>query len=121
MRHLRTYRAPLLVGGLALLFACSSDSTPTGGDGNPSTGTVSVVDNAFVPGAVTILRGQTVGWRWNGRALHNVTFDDASIGNSPTQENGSFERTFPDAGEFTYFCTVHGRALMSGKVTVSGG
>jgi len=106
-----------------LFFACSSDSTPTGGgydNGGSSIGSVSVVDNAFIPGAVTILKGQTVMWTWSGRNLHDVVFDDTSLGDSPTQRDGSFQKTFPDAGEFTYYCTIHGRAVMSGKVTVTG-
>jgi len=105
---------------MLLLAACSSDKTPTGQYGTMPTGNVSVVDNAFIPAATTIQVGQTVTWTWNGNNLHDVTFDNAAIGNSAAQTSGSFQKTFPSAGEYTYYCTVHSRAIMSGRVTVTG-
>jgi plastocyanin len=59
-----------------------------------------------------------VTWTWQGLNQHNVTFDNAAIGNSSTKSSGAFTRMFDSAGEFTYYCTVHGRG-MSGKVTVT--
>jgi plastocyanin len=37
---------------------------------------------------------------------------------SPVQSAGRFSRAFPTAGSYTYFCSVHGRAVMSGIVVV---
>ena len=122
--HLRSPNrlALALLGPAILVAACSGSDTPTGQyGGTVPTGSVSVVDNAFIPAAATIQVGQTVTWTWNGSGLHDVTFDDAAIGNSATQTSGSFQKTFPSAGEYTYYCTVHSRAIMSGRVTVTGG
>ena len=79
-----------------------------------------ILDNRFMPSVNSIDVGVTATWTWGGINPHNVTFDDPGIGNSNTQTAGTFEKTFNEAGEFTYFCTVHGRALMSGRVVVGG-
>lgn len=108
-------------------LACGGDDGMTGtggnGDGNGNGGgtqtqetSVSVRDNLFDPDQNTISAGQTVTWTWAGSNSHNVTFDDAGIGNSVTQSAGSFQKTFSQTGNFTYYCTVHGRAVMSGEV-----
>ncbi len=46
---------------------------------------------------------------------HNVTFDDGPA--SPTQEVGSFSRTFATAATYNYHCTVH-PTFMTGTVRV---
>ena len=61
---------------------------------------------------------RTVTWLWTGSNQHNVTFDDERLANSVTRVDGSFQQAFDTAGEFTYFCSIHGRAVMSGRVVV---
>jgi plastocyanin len=68
-----------------------------------------------VRSTVRVLQGGTVTWAWQGNNLHNVTF--TGVPASATQTDGEFERTFADAGSFSYLCTVHGQS-MSGTVTV---
>jgi plastocyanin len=46
-----------------------------------------------------------------------VTFDDGAPGAAAKSE-GTFARTFANAGTFTYYCTSHGRTAMSGSVIV---
>ena len=108
--------------GLALLITagCSDDGGPSVDDGDDPTATLSVgvVDNSFTPPANAIGAGQTVTWTWNGNNPHNVTFDDGALVASTTQTGGTFTTTFAAAGEFSYFCTVHGRSVMSGTVVV---
>ncbi len=107
-----------LVGAL-FAAACGDDDSSGPGPG-PETGPVRVDDNFFAPGTVTATRvdgtAQVV-WNWAGSNLHNVTFD-AGPPHSDTQSSGSFSRDFSEPGSFTYICTVHGRAVMSGTVTV---
>ena len=65
-------------------------------------------------------------WAWNSCSgdvysgqtcvSHSVTFDDAVT--SPTQDHGTFSRTFAAAGTYNYHCVVHGAAAMSGSITV---
>jgi len=121
-------RAAWLVSLLAVACA-SGDNTPTGtppnggdpgGAAPPGTAAVTIGDNFFRPAQVTLARvaGQAaVTWTWSGSDQHNVTFD-AGGPNSVTQSSGTFTRTLTDAGSFTYICTIHGRAVMSGTVEV---
>ena len=94
-------------------------NTPPPADG------ISVTNDAFSPGTKTIAVGSTVRWAWNsctgdsynGQTCtsHSVTFDDGTA--SPTQDQGTFSRTFNAAGVYNYHCSVHGTA-MSGSITV---
>ena len=91
----------------------------------PTTATVTVGAGgalAFSPQSVNIAAGGTVTWNWaaGNTMLHNVTSGDATpaFAASPTQMSGSFQATFPTAGSFFYFCTVHGRNVMNGTVIV---
>lgn len=89
---------------------------------------VEVVNNEFRPREVTILAGEKVTWRFTGTAPHSVTADDRSFDShpncSPACSNAAsppFERTFPSAGTFRYFCKIHGArggSGMSGTVVV---
>ncbi len=112
-----------IVGIVGLVPACGDSTTqPDPGPSGPTVTTaVNVIDNSFSPTSNAVTTGQTVTWTWNGSNSnsHNVTFDDPSIGNSATKTSGSFARTFDAVGDFTYFCTVHGRAVMSGTVKVA--
>jgi plastocyanin len=122
----------LILAGLTAVVACSSSEpgpTTPGGSGpggsdpdNPGTiaAEVTVRDNFFQAASVTVSRGATgatVRWTWAGSTLHNVTFD-AGAPHSPSRSSGTFSRTFSNTGEFTYFCSIHGRSVMSGVVIV---
>jgi len=97
----------------AALGACG-DGVITGGSG--STTEIKVGNNFFSPSTSRVPAGSTVTWTWNsGSALHNVTFDDGPA--SVNQSSGTFQRSFPDAGDFPYECTLHG-AAMSGTIVV---
>lgn len=101
---------------------CGGDS-PTGGDGDDGgdivpvvTTSVNIVDAAFTPPNIQVTGGQAVTWTWVGSLSHNVTFTNASIGNSLTQTGGSYVASMPTSpGVYPYNCTVHG---FSGTVTV---
>jgi len=104
----------------------SVTSPPPGGTNNPppSNG-VTVSNNAFSPANKSVPVGSTVQWSWNtctgdvytGQTCssHSVTFDDGQ--GSPTQDQGSYSRTFSAAGTYNYHCAVHG-AAMAGSITV---
>ncbi len=83
----------------------------------PGASEVNVADNNFSPASLTASVGTTVQWTWVGANSHNVTFDDG-VENSFTQTSGTHMRQFTAAGSFTYICTIHGRAVMSGEVVV---
>jgi len=117
---------------VAAVYACGgggSATAPTKQSGNtpPPAGGVSVTNDAFSPATKTISTGTTVKWAWNTCSgdpyyggtttcvSHSVTFDDGAT--SPTQDQGTFERTFNTAGTFNYHCLIHGSA-MTGTITV---
>jgi plastocyanin len=120
-------RGRILLGRLALLslVACGGgggSDTPTApgaGAGGPGA-TVTVGNDFYKPAQMTVPVGTTVTWQWSqGDTLHSVTFDDGPT--SEIQSSGTFQRAFGTAGTYTYFCKVHGRAIMSGTVTVGSG
>jgi plastocyanin len=133
---MRSFRAlSILLSGLAIAACGSSggtEPTPTPPASNPPGGgntgvTVTVNNNDYSPGQVSVARGTTVTWRWNSCTgdpyggqlctFHSVTFDDGGP-SAAAQNDGSFARSFSSAGTFTYYCTSHGRTAMSGSVTV---
>lgn len=118
-------RGRSLLSGLALLSlaACGGgggSDTPTAPSPGASTATVTVGNDFFNPAQLTVAVGTTVTWQWAaGDTTHSVTFDDGPT--SDIQTSGTFQRAFGTAGTYTYFCKVHGRAVMSGTVTVGSG
>lgn len=136
---MRPRRALLVILAAFCAASCGSSGTTEpapaagtggGGGGGGGTGnriTVTVSNNAYTPDQVSIAKGATVTWQWDSCtgdgyggqecAFHTVTFDDG--GSSATARNeGTFARTFANAGTYTYYCTAHGRSVMSGAVAV---
>ena len=106
---------------VATLVGCGGDDAAQlmdPGQGPIATTSVNIVDFSFTPPDIRVIVSDTVTWNWQGSAQHNVTFDNPGVGNSPTQNTGTFSRGFGNTGTFTYFCTVHGRSVMSGSVLV---
>jgi plastocyanin len=120
------------------VVAASCGGAVGNGDGtttsitNPTTpanpNTITLQSSSFLPGSMSVATGTTVTWMWNdcavggygssaGCVMHNVTFDDGSGLVSPTQDSGTFSRTFTTAGTYKYHCAIHGSA-MSGQIVV---
>lgn len=128
-------RAGVVLAVVGLTSCGSSGGTepaPLGGGGSGGGGggtgvTVTVSNNDYSPEQVAVARGTTVTWRWDSCtgdgyggqvcASHSVTFDDGGPSAAP-KSDGTFARTFANAGTFTYYCTAHGRTAMSGSVVV---
>ena len=138
MVHVRLTAAAVLVTGGLLLTSCGGgggggySTAPPGNNNNnnntPPTATtsVSVKNNTFTPGDISVSSGVTVTWTWDSCTDdgyggpqtcvdHNVTFDDGAV--SPTKSSGVYTRSFATAGTYPYHCAVHG-AAMSGRVVV---
>lgn len=87
---------------------------------------VTVVNNSFTPASLNVPAGSTVTWTWNtcsggdgygaGQTCvnHDIVFDDGATSGSKSQ--GSYQRRFATAGTYPYRCSIHGAAVMSGKV-----
>ena len=83
--------------------------------------TVTIVDNAFGPGSVSIVQGGTVTWLWssNNTMQHNVRWGAGPVlpTGSATQATGApYEVTFTQFGTYEFNCSVH--VGMSGTVFV---
>ena len=127
-----TPKGAYLTAALITAAACGGGGDePTGpptGNNNtpPPAGGISVTNNAFTPADKTISVGTTVTWAWSTCTggdgydtetcvAHSVNFDDGP--SSPTQEKGSYVRTFTTPGSYPYHCSVHGTA-MAGRIVV---
>ena len=86
---------------------------------------VDIKDLAYSPSSIQIVQGVTVTWTNSEEIMpHDVTSGtqgqpDAGLlfGSEIVLPGQSFEATFPDAGEFVYFCKLH--PTMTGVVTVT--
>ncbi len=112
--------------GLAACEGLGSGLTGTIGGGggggsntNPLVATVRITNFAFVSNAVSIRPGGSVTWTWDtpDTTSHNVTFVANSTWNSGTRRTGPHVVQFPQAGTFSYVCTLHNG--MNGVVTVN--
>jgi plastocyanin len=110
-------RQLLSLGTLLAVLAGFALAAPAAPHALAATADVSVQDNLYTPGTVTINVGDTVHWTWTGLNSHTVTATDSSFDSGSPQTSGTFDHTFSTAGTFTYLCQVHGTA-MSGTVVV---
>lgn len=75
---------------------------------------VTMSDFKFMPGIISISKGDTVIWKNTDSAGHDVSVSGIT---SPIFGNGqTFSFTFNETGTFDYFCTVH--PTMTGQVVV---
>lgn len=80
---------------------------------------VFVQSNFYSPGETTVRPGGKVVWGL-ADGTHSVTAVDGSF-NQPAGSNWPpFMVTFQTPGTYEYFCTVHGKDAMSGKIIVEG-
>jgi plastocyanin len=77
---------------------------------------VSVIDNDFTPRTLTVNKGATVTWTFDGDLPHNVTDDRGAFASETLGKGESYARTFDAAGVFYYYCTIH--HAMLGTLTV---
>lgn len=76
-----------------------------------------VIENAaFNPTDVEIKTGSTVEWINQDGFQHTVTFNNGAA-DEQLPAGASFSHTFSEAGEYTYYCTIH--AGMQGKIIVN--
>lgn len=112
-------RRPASVLALALVAAVLA-LTHLGAASAATVG-VTVADNTFTPGSVTVTAGDTVVWTDSGARPHTVTADDGSFDSGTLSTGATFSRTFDTPGTIPYFCKIHGAAGgigMSGTIVV---
>src|SRR4051812_24295143 len=85
--------------------------------------TITVGDNYFVRASgvptVTVHKGDSVTWKWQGRKAHNVRVTKGPVRfTSPTQKAGSFKRVMSRTGTYTIICDIHGAKDQQMKLIV---
>ena len=79
---------------------------------------VLIQDFAFDAPHIQVAVGDTVTWtQGTDEEPHTATADDETFDSGVLEEGAIFEFTFPEAGEFSYFCEIHPEML--GLVTVT--
>jgi plastocyanin len=71
----------------------------------------------------TLAVGGTVTWTWSASLAHNATENPPpGFTSSPTQAAGAHTVTFPTAGTYRYYCTIHASSAstvgMVGRIVV---
>ncbi len=102
--------ATVVLGGGAIPAAAAlSDGAHAAGSHS-----VALQHNRFLPGAVSIRRGESVTWVWrDGNTIHNVIGSGFS---SRVMSHGTFTVRFTRSGTYNYKCTIHPH--MAGSVVV---
>lgn len=89
-------------------------AVPSGG----SEKTVPMDEFKFVGGPTTVKVGTTVTWVNEEAAPHTATADNGSFDSGTLQKGQSFSFTFKAAGEFKYYCVLHGGPDGQGMASV---
>lgn len=101
------------------IVVSAADGTSTGPDGTlPDSATVSLFDERFTPGALSIVVGGTVTWNNDdGDDPHTVTSDDGLFTSDVLEGGATYSHTFDQPGTYPYTCLIHPE--MRGTVTVA--
>jgi plastocyanin len=117
---MRYPRLVLLVLALGLLgAACGGDGGggEDGGNGGTTSGTVTMVDNAFEPTDPAVASGDTLALENEGAATHTFTLEDGSIDETVEAGAGASVTVSLDPGSYGFSCSLHPE--MTGTLTVS--
>ncbi len=129
------HKTPAMLVALVLTIAgCGDDDNgdDNGGGGQaattttqqetiPASVTVSIGDNFYKPPKLTIKVGQTIKWKNEGAVAHTVTSDGDStvkFDSGNLDPRGVYALKPTTRGTLSYYCTIHGKAVQSGTVTV---
>lgn len=106
------------------VVACggSDNGSSTAQTSNGGATRVEMGDFSYMPGALTARPGETIAVMVvnTGNLPHNFTIDGVvESGNLNSRSSKTIEFSVPQASTLTFYCTIHGRATMSGTLTVS--
>jgi plastocyanin len=115
----------------ALVVGCSSSGTSTGDlsgktlakETGKKTVTIDAADNVFQAPYTSVSPGTTVTFENVGHNEHNVlSVGDGFTSSKLLRPGDSYSVTFKDAGDFQFYCSLHGTPTsgMTGGVRVVG-
>ena len=112
MRKLMLSLAAVAVLAIAFAANASAGDPPVHKAG---TKTIQLGDNFFKPKTVTVKKGTTIKFKFNG--FHNVEADGkAAFKNIPNRSSGTVNRKATKKGKFKLLCSIHDGMTM--KLTV---
>jgi plastocyanin len=82
----------------------------------PESSVVKIDNFSFGPGTLTVPIGTTVTWTNRDDIPHTAVSTDGVFKSKVMDTDEQFSFTFPKAGTFPYFCSIHPK--MTGKVVV---
>jgi plastocyanin len=111
-------RAALLLGAVVAALAGPAASPAMDGPmaGEEGGADAAILFEAYSPGRLDVLAGDTVRWTNRSVRAHTVAADDGTWASTRLLPRGSFSRRFDAPGTVTYFCTLH--TFMRGEVDV---
>lgn len=77
---------------------------------------VTIQNNSFSPGALSVRVGTTVKWTNEDGYDHTITADGGEFDSGNISSNGTFSFTFDKAATFDYHCSIH--PSMTGQIIV---
>jgi plastocyanin len=83
-------------------------ATAAANQGATSVVVVNMLDDEFEKKEITVPVGATVRWENKGKHKHTATADDGSFDSGQLTAGGSFEQSFPKAGDVPLYCANHG-------------
>jgi plastocyanin len=113
LRRAGRLSAALVFGGMILLATA----------GTAMAAGVTMVDDDFSPGSVSIAAGESVTFSNGGDRPHTATADDGSFDTGSVDPGSSATVSFDAPGTYRYYCQFHGGpggSGMSGVITVTG-
>jgi plastocyanin len=110
--------AGALLTGAATVFAMTPAVWPVGAAiaAAPTPQIVHIANFTFAQAAIVVKPGSTVTWVNDDDIPHTVVAVDKSFKSKVLDTGDRFSSTFPRAGQFAYFCSLHPH--MTGKVIV---
>jgi len=109
--------ALLVLTSILLVAGCYKSSTMEQTQAPPpAPNSVSIGDDFFNPGSVTVTAGTVVTWTNRGTRGHTVTSDQGAFDSGTLNPGGTFSFTFNDKGTFGYHCNFH--SGMTAKIIV---
>ena len=116
----RLPQVPVVLGVALIVGACGGGGAGDGGTGGGEAiaTTLSMVDNAFEPSALSVASGSELQLTNDGQAPHNLTIEGTEIDEDVDAGQSGSVTVDAEPGDYTMFCEYHRDAGMEGTVTI---
>lgn len=80
---------------------------------------VEMVGSKFQPETLRVKVGTEVTWINRDTAPHRIASENDVLRSENLEQGDEFSHRFTQAGDFPYYCSIHGKEQMSGQIVVS--